>query len=53
LEQGLPTGLPIPGLDSVNAGLILVAVIVFGIAAGSFVRAVRRVRSLFPAEPGG
>lgn len=53
LEQGLPTGLPIPGLDSVNAGLILVAVIVFGIAAGSFVRALRRVRGLNLAEPGG
>ena len=52
LEQGLPTGLPIPNLDSVNAGLLLVAVIVFGIAAGSFVRALRRVRSLIPAEPG-
>ncbi len=52
LNQGLPTGLPIPNLDSVNAGLLLVAVIVFGIAAGSFVRAVRRVRSLFPAQPG-
>ena len=52
LEAGLPTGLPIPNLDSINAGLLLVAVIVFGIAAGSFVRAVRRVRSLFPAEPG-
>ncbi|MHB8459172.1 MAG: hypothetical protein ACYDAK_04345 [Candidatus Limnocylindrales bacterium] len=49
LERGLPTGLPIPNLDSVNAGLLLVAVIVFGIAAGSFVRATRRVRSLFPA----
>ena len=51
LEQGLPTGLSIPGLDSVNVGLILVAVIVFGIAAGSFLRAVRRVRSPIPAEP--
>ena len=46
LEAGLPTGLPIPNLDSINAGLLLVAVIVFGIAAGSFVRAMRRVRSL-------
>ncbi len=52
LEQGLPTGLPIPNLDSVNAGLLLVAVIVFGIAAGSFVLALRRVRPLIPAEPG-
>jgi len=52
LEQGLPTGLPIPGLDSVNAGLILAAVIVLGIAAGSFVRALRRVRAIVPAEPG-
>jgi hypothetical protein len=52
LEAGLPTGLPIPNLDSINAGLLLVAVIVFGIAAGSFVRAMRRVRSLFPVEPG-
>ncbi len=49
-ERGLPTGLPIPGLDSVNAGLILVAVIVFGVAAGSFLRAVRHVRSLTPVE---
>jgi len=52
LAQGLPTGLPIPNLDSVDAGLLLVAVIVFGIAAGSFVRAMRRVRLLLPAEPG-
>jgi hypothetical protein len=29
------------------------AVIVFGIAAGSFVHAVRRVRRLNLAEPGG
>ena len=46
LEQGLPTGLPIPNLDSVNAGVLLVAVIVLGIAGGSFVRALRRVRTL-------
>ncbi len=43
LDRGIPTGLVIPNLDSVNAGLILVAVIVAGIAAGSFVRAVRRL----------
>ncbi len=53
LEQGLPTGLPIPNLDSVNAGVLLVAVIVLGIAGGSFVRALRRVRTLDLAEPRG
>lgn len=50
LEHGLPTGSRIPNLDSVNAGLILVAVIVFGVAAGSFIRAVRRVRPAGLAE---
>jgi hypothetical protein len=50
LDQGLPTGIPIPNLDSVNAGLILVAIVVAIIAAGSFVRALRRVRALAPAE---
>ena len=43
LDRGIPTGLAIPNLDSVNAGLILVAFIVAVIAAGSFVRAVRRL----------
>lgn len=43
LDRGIPTGLAIPNLNSVNAGLLLVAVIVAGIAAGSFVRAVRRL----------
>ncbi len=44
IDRGLPTGLAIPNLDSLNAGFFLVVVIVGGIAAGSFVRAVRRVR---------
>ncbi len=44
IDRGLPTGIAIPNLDSLNAGLLLVAVIVGGIAAGSFVRAVRRVQ---------
>ena len=43
LDRGIPTGLAIPNLDSVNAGLILVAFIVAVIAAGSFIRAVRRL----------
>ncbi len=47
-DAGLPTGIGIPNLDRVNAGLVLVAVIVAVIAAGSFVRAVRRVRTLAP-----
>lgn len=49
-DRGIPTGLLIPNLDSVNAGLILVAVIVAGIAAGSFVRAVRRLDAPVRAE---
>ena len=49
-DRGIPTGLVIPNLDSVNAGLILVAVIVAGIAAGSFVRAVRRLDAPVRAE---
>jgi hypothetical protein len=52
LDQGLPTGIGIPNLGSVNAGLLLVAVIVLGIAGGSFVRALRRARAMVPAEPG-
>ena len=52
LDQGLPTGLRIPNLDSVNAGLILVAVIVFVIAVGSFVRAVRQVGQHPDPAPG-
>ncbi len=43
LDRGIPTGLAIPNLDSVNAGLILVAFIVAVIATGSFIRAVRRL----------
>lgn len=43
LDSGLPTGLHVPNLDTVNAGLILVAIIVLGVAATSFVRAVHRV----------
>ena len=50
LDAGLPTGLGIPNLDSINAGLVLVTVIVGVIAAGSFVRAVRRVRALAQGE---
>ena len=50
LESGLPTGLGIPNLDTVNAGLVLVVVIVAGIAVSSFVRAVRRARSVCPPE---
>lgn len=50
IDRGLPTGLAIPNLDSINAGLILVAVIVAGIAARSFVRATRRVRAMAEAE---
>ncbi len=50
IDRGLPTGIGIPNLDSVNAGLILVAVIVAVIAGGSFLRAVRRVQVLAPAE---
>jgi hypothetical protein len=51
LDQGLPTGLPIPNLDSINAGLVLVAVIVLGIAVGSFARAMRRAGAIGPAVP--
>jgi hypothetical protein len=50
LDRGVPTGIGIPNLDSINAGLILVAFIVAGIAAGSFVRAVRRVEVMAIAE---
>ena len=50
IDRGLPTGLTVPNLDSVNAGLILVALVVAVIAAGSFVRAVRRVQVLARAE---
>ncbi len=46
LDAGLPTGLGIPNLDSINAGLVLVAMIVGVVAAGSFVRAIRRARTL-------
>ncbi len=46
LERGLPTGIGIPNLDSVNAGLILVAVIVLGIAVGSLIRAIRRAERM-------
>lgn len=53
LDRGLPTGIGIPNLDSVNAGLILVAFVVIVIAAGSFVRAVRHVQVLSPAEGDG
>ncbi len=52
LDSGLPTGVGIPNLDSINAGLILVAVIVLGIAVGSFVRAFRRVQQGVPDAPG-
>lgn len=45
INGGLPTGIGIPNLDRVNAGILLVAGIVGIIATGSFVRAVRRVRS--------
>ncbi len=48
LDRGIPTGIAIPNLDSINAGLILVAIIVAGIAAGSFVRAVRRLPQRMP-----
>ena len=50
LDRGLATGLPIPGLDAVNAGLVLVAVIVLGIATGTLVRALRRVRAIVSAD---
>lgn len=53
LDRGLPTGIGIPNLDSVNAGLILVAFVVAVIAAGSFIRAVRRVQRAVPAEGSG
>ncbi len=53
LDSGLPTGIGIPNLDSVNAGLILVAVIVLGIAVGSFVRALRRVQAGVPGVSAG
>jgi hypothetical protein len=53
LDAGLPTGIPIPNLDRINAGLVLVAVIVLGIAVGSFVRALRRVRAVDLGEPEG
>ena len=46
LDTGVPTGIAIPNLDSINAGLVLVTLIAAVIAAGSFVRAVRRVRAL-------
>ncbi len=46
LDAGLPTGLGIPNLDSINAGLVLVAMIVGVVAAGSFVRAIRRAQVL-------
>jgi hypothetical protein len=49
LDTGLSTGIGVPNLDAINAGLVLVAVIVAVIAAGSFVRAIRRVRLLPPA----
>ncbi len=52
LDAGLPTGIAIPNLDSINAGLVLVTVIVAVIAAGSFVRALRRVRTLAPGAVG-
>jgi hypothetical protein len=48
LDTGVPTGIAIPSLDSINAGLVLVTVIIAVIAAGTFVRAVRRVRVLKP-----
>ena len=50
LDAGLPTGLGIPNLDTINAGLVLVTVIVGVIAAGSFIRAIRRVRTLAPVD---
>ncbi len=50
IDRGLPTGLGIPNLDSINAGLILVALIVLVVATGSFVRAVRRVQVPARAE---
>ena len=50
LDSGVATGLPIPGLDAVNAGLVLVAVIVLGIAIGTLVRALRRVRAIVLAD---
>ncbi len=46
LDTGVPTGIAIPNLDSINAGLVLVTAIVAVVAAGSFVRAVRRARVL-------
>ncbi len=50
LDSGLPTGIGIPNLDTINAGLVLVVVIVAGIAVSSFVRAVRRARTVCPPE---
>lgn len=50
LDTGLPTGIGIPNLDFINAGLVLVVVIVAGIAVSSFVRAVRRARTVCPPE---
>jgi hypothetical protein len=52
LNSGLPTRIGIPNLDSINAGLVLAAVIVLGIAVGSFVRAFRRVRAGLPGVTG-
>lgn len=52
LDSGLPTGIGIPNLDSINAGLILVAVIVFGVAVLSFVRALRREEAGVTGEAG-
>jgi hypothetical protein len=52
LDAGLPTGIAIPNLDSINAGLVMVTFIVAVIAAGSFVRALRRVSALAPGAVG-
>jgi hypothetical protein len=52
LDSGLPTGIGVPNLESINAGLILVAVIVLCIAVGSFSRALRRVQAGMPVEAG-
>ncbi len=53
LNSGLPTGIGVPNLDSINAGLILVAVIVLGVAVGSFLRAFHHVEAGLPSVPSG
>ncbi len=43
LDRGISTGIPVPNLDSVSPGLVVVAA-VFVVAAWSFVRSVRHVQ---------